>query len=313
MNKPPIAIKRMQMYATHKCQLECNFCPRSTDLEMPEVYMDLPTFKEYADKCIEGGITEFELSPLVGDPLLDHELADRILYLQDKPEVTLIFIFTNLLALKESFMDKVEDCTKFEFKLSIYGDTPELYKERTGINAFHVYVKKLQLLGRYLNRPTTRFTLSEIVIRFIGYDANDIKKLMPTNPLYKQLYSLIIFEHIKKGEIVGAGEDVNWVEDLIHVEETIHNDTPGPNKFGRVGACEYLIEDNGIWPNGDVGICTCWFDINKKMILGNINEMTIPELYGEESLFQKIKDEQDKGVWRSLCKSCSWGTKDGQV
>jgi MoaA/NifB/PqqE/SkfB family radical SAM enzyme len=309
----PLLINRMQFYTTSKCQLRCNFCPLSTDLEIPSVYMDMDQFTKYADLCLDAGITEYELSPIVGDPLLDRHLAERVKYLNDDPRTTLVFIFTNLLSLSTRFMDSVLYCEKFEFKLSIYGDTKEKYLERTGRDLFDKYCSKLDLLANYLRIVDCQFTLSEIVIRFLGYKSSDIKDLMPTNLLYRLLYGLVLFKSIPEYAIVGAGFDVNWVDDLIYVEETIQDDIPEPHKHGRTGVCEYAIVDNGIWPNGDIGICSCWFDINKKMILGNVNETSLQELYGEGSFFEQIIEEQGNNLYRSLCKSCTWSCSEGQT
>lgn len=311
---PPILIDRMQFYGTSACQLKCNFCPLSTDMELPKVHMTMDQFKTYADKAIAAGIHEFELSPIVGDPLLDKDLAEKVQYLSAKPETTLIFIFTNLIGLNTKFLDAVRDCPLFEIKISIYGDNEGDYNERTNRDLYRVFIKKFKLLARYLvSNP--EFTLSEIVVRFLGFTPKlqDIQERINDSDLYRVLYQLLIFEHIDIRNIVGEGEDVNWVEDLIHVEETIHNNLPGPNKFGRTEVCEYLLKDNGTWPNGDTGICSCWFDINKKMILGNVNDSSYEELYGPGSLFETIKEEQANGLFRSLCKSCSWSTNKGQA
>lgn len=305
------SIKRMQMYTTSKCQLRCDFCPRSVGTDLPGIYMDMEEFIKYAEKCLDDGITEFELSPLIGDPLLDQHLAERIKWLQARPEVTLIFIFTNLIGLSKDFLRSISFCDKFEFKLSIYGFDRETYKKRTNKDLYDKFCEKLQDLVDFTALNPVEYKISEVVIRVPGeYDVWDPK--LTKSKVMNQLYKGVITKVIEEGTIVGDGEDVSWVESLIHVEESIHDNKPEPNVHGRVGVCEYLLEDNGIWPGGDVGLCTCWFDVNKKMILGNINEKSIEEMYGKGSLFETIQEEQEKGLYRSLCKHCDWGTKPGQ-
>jgi len=249
---------------------------------------------------------------LIGDSLLDKHLAERVKYLQAKPEVTLIFIFTNLLALKREFLRELIGCDKFEFKLSVYGLSREEYKERTGKDLYDKYVEKLTLLADFLSLNPTGYKLSEVVMR-VTTDFDVWSPDFSGNGVAEQLYKMVICNVLDEGTIVGDGEDVSWVELLMHVTEDIRDNKPEPNIHGRKGVCQYLMEDNGIWPGGDVGICTCWFDSNKKMILGNLNESSIKELYGEGSLFETIKNEQEQGLYRSLCKSCDWGTKEGQL
>jgi len=280
-------IKRIQLYCTNKCQLNCEFCPKSV-MDIPDVYMNMDTFKKYVNICIEYGIHEFELSPLVGESLCDPDIFERIEYLNNIPQVTKIFFFTNMLLLSEEWrISKLMKYNKFRLHLSIYGDNKETFSMRTNSNAFE---DTIIALGNIIRMQPI---IDEIVLRYIPSIPDSRFKLL--------LYTLAhIYPHLN---LIENSFDVNWNTELINITDTL-NDPPIRRNDIKPQLCEYVLLDNGIWPDGNVGICSCWFDINKRMILGNINKQLLNEIFGDK--FNQIITEQKEGLYRSLCAKCSW-------
>ena len=290
-------ITEVTFYTTSKCQLDCVFCPQS-NLDIPTVNFGLKDFKKYAKMLVDSGITMFELSPIVGDTLLDVDLIERIKYL--KTLGVKCYFFTNLVALKQSFLDTLfnEDLIDTtEFVVSIYGNTEIEFKKRTGKDLFKIFEQNFIMLIDYFNE--NKVSIQNLNVRF----KFDINKPNFSNIIEKLLWKLYISKSV---DISLDPIDVNWNTELIYVKETINDNEPSKHKYCATGICENLIDDLGVWPNGDIGICSSWFDIHKRMILGNLNNNTLEELTNENSLFRKIEKEQHIGLYRSMCKSCNY-------
>lgn len=275
-------IKRIQLYTTSACQLNCEFCAKSKQ-NIPSIFMDMDDFIIFVDISIKAGITEFELSPLVGEAFLDKLIIERVEYLETIPEVTKIFFFTNCVDISEDNIKRLNACKKFGLHLSLYGDTHESFKKRTGKDMFE------NVLGSIMNIIRYKANVQEVVIR---YTPSKIEYL-PWKILFGTLQDCYPTLNFCENSF-----DINWNTKMIYVKDTLEAE---PIKCNG-GICEYLEKDIGIWPNGDVGICTCWFDINKRMILGNVYKTTLNELF--EKVY-KIKKEQDTGLYRSLCSVCN--------
>lgn len=290
-------INKIQFYITSNCQLRCEFCPRSIkSFKSPKILSSLDDFKRYADICINYGITEFELSPLVGEALFDDHIFERIEYLNAQGPVRKIFFFTNMLLFTPSILEESKEFEKFSFKLSLYGSNREQYKQRTGVDAFGKMMDSLFLVLKHKPR------VSEIDIRYLT--SRDIKQ----DDKYFVI-SKALFAYYKN--VVHAEEDVNWKDELVTVTTTLEDPPIDRSHELRAGThCPFIEMDLGIWPDGDLGICSCWFDINKKMIIGNLNTSDL------SSILEKVetyKEEQEKGFYRSLCSVCTYPLRLGSV
>jgi sulfatase maturation enzyme AslB (radical SAM superfamily) len=288
---------KIQFYSNSNCQFNCEFCVK-TDLPNDfKVNMDMSNFKKYADKCIDYGIKTFELTPIVGEPLLDKTLLQKIEYLS--PHSDYIMAFTNLIGLNDEMIKELDRFPNFYLYLSIYGNTLEIFEQRTGMNARHFkdFEQKYSHLAKHiLTRKTRGFNIGEINYRFkpnVSRKKNSNKIDTITN--YLEVTN-------KCSEVYVFDVDYNWKE-LYNVKETLEEKA---TKRNVKGVCRNLIQDIGIWDNGDLGICSGWFDINKKMILGNLNETSLKEIFKKDGIYHTIYKEQNKGLYRSLCEHCNY-------
>src|SRR5210317_2239188 len=133
---------KIQFYNNSLCQFNCEFCVKSDLPDDFKVKMELSKFKNYAEKCIDYGIKTFELTPIVGEPLLDKTLLEKIEYLS--PHADCIMCFTNLMGLTDDLIKELDRFPNFYLYLSIYGNTPAIFEERTGIDGryFKTFVER---------------------------------------------------------------------------------------------------------------------------------------------------------------------------
>jgi sulfatase maturation enzyme AslB (radical SAM superfamily) len=255
--------------------------------------MKMEDFKNYVNSCVEAGIVEFELSPLVGEALFDKDIFKRVEFLNSVDKVKTIFFFTNMLKLTPEILQLSKKFKKFGFKLSVYGSNQAQYKKRTGVDVFD---KMLESIKFILNEQPR---ILEIDLRY------DRLPAIEEDTRYRAL-TKVLFDRYPN--VAWASEDVNWTTSLMAVTTTLADPPVDRSHEVKKGhSCPFLELDIGVWPDGDVGICSCWFDINKKMILGNLNTDSAEVILKRVG---KYKEEQKSGLFRSLCSACTYPLRD---
>lgn len=278
----------IQLHIIGTCQLKCEYCAK----DIFNDYMDLETFKRVVDKCVAFGFKRFELTPTVGDLLLDPELEDKFVYLDSKP-IENIFFFTNLLNLNKDIIEILNRTKKLNIRISLYGDSPVTYKRYTNVDKFNTFIDNLYILSHNMRRGL----VGEFNIRYEGWSNKNLYKL--TNPLYRTLYGMILAGKITEDQIVDDSYNDNWNEvveqgyELDHVE---HRE--------RDGVCRFAVISNSVLPNGDITLCGC-IDTQRKMIIGNLFKQSLNEIYGYDSLYHRILHDQTTQMYRGMCIDCT--------
>lgn len=298
----------MSFYSSSVCNLTCNFCPRSAaDYVEPKVYMNMETFKRFVDMSVAYGITTMELTPMIGEALLDPHIVERIRYVQAIESVEKIIIFTNCTRVTDEFIEAIKDCTKVAFTVSLYGIDEKSFNERTDSTQFNAFYQSFyKLVTHVLNSVEDTFYIHQLSVRVPGVTSSRIIKLEDPTPTLLLAHMLYKAGLMPPENIFDVAFDINWKDGLLHVEETIEEDTYGENVHNSNGVCEFFLYDIGVWPNGDIGVCANWFDFNKKMILGNLNETTFEELFKAGGQYDELLQNQRNGEYKSLCKHCSY-------
>jgi len=280
-----IIVPRMQIYCNSNCQLNCNFCAKSFQ-KIPPVNLSMEKFYEIVDKLIDFGITQFELSPIVGESFLDPNILERVLYLSNHTSVKKIVIFTNLLN-----YDRIRDVLsypKVELNVSIYGVDRTSYTNRTGSDRYDVFIDNLFNLLNFVQKNN----IKDQIVLYIRCPYKKEKKYNLENK-FEVCYNIAKFSGIQIWE---ASEDTNW-------KKMLKSDSD-PYNPKQCGICKYAIEDNCVFPNGDITICG-WFDINKYSIIGNIFEQSLEEIYSTKSRYFKLLMEQNEKAYQGICKGCT--------
>lgn len=275
----------MQIYCNSSCQLNCNFCAKSFQ-SIPQVNLSLTKFYAIASILIDFGINQFELSPVVGESFLDPHILKRVSYLSSFDSVKKIVIFTNLL--NYNLVRDVLSYPKVELNVSIYGADRTSYIDRTGRNQHDLFVDNL---FKFLKFVLDNNIKDQIVLYLrCPYEK---KKEYNLEDKFEVCYNVVKFSGIQIWE---AEEDTNWKKML-----TSDSDPHNPE---RCGICKYAIEDNCVFPNGDISICG-WFDLNKQSIIGNIFKQSLEEIYSIKSRYFNLLMEQNEKIYQGICKGCT--------
>lgn len=267
--------KRIQLSIKCKCQFNCDFCTYTGQVDE----MSMEVFKDLVDRFYEFGVRDFELTPTTGEVFLDKLLLDKILYLNSL-SVNKIILFTNVYHVDEELLENIKGMSSVEINLSLYGGSRSQFKVRTGVDGFDQVVDNLK---KYITWQL--YTNNTVVVhrRFKG------------KRISRSLDLLLRVANENNIKIWDCSYDTSWLNMVkynLNVIESVNK-----------GVCRFALEDNGVYPNGDISLCG-WFDTNKDMLIGNVHEQSLYEIYGEGSVFDTMIKEQEIGVYKNLCGLC---------
>lgn len=278
---------RMQINFTSRCPLNCEFCAKSGKNFIPNVYMDMKEYKKVCNKLLDFGIKNFELSPTVGEAFSDNHILERVLYLAKDPRVEKILIFTNLI--NYEYVEEILISPKVELNVSIYGKNEFEYESRTGVPLFNVFVNNFERLIDYV------FVTKKSKQIYLYLRAEGIREAK--HNLSNQFYRSYFSAKLMKIVTWEASGDTNWKSMLNPKPGDIINPSRG-------GVCKYALEDNCVFPGGDISICG-WFDITKQSIIGNLYKESLEEIYSLKSRFFNTLLEQNENIYTGICRYCT--------
>lgn len=246
-------------------------------------------FKKIVDECAENSIKEIHPF-LMNEPLLDERIFERVDYLKRKNPDAVVEINTNASLLNKEKRRQLAKSDVDIINFDVQGANKNVYEKITQNLNFEQTVKNVKnfLEMKKANDPVIKLTA------LLGVLSKE------------ELDEMIEFwkgEGIKI-EIVGTQDRAgNLNEENIKFEEV---DTT-KDIFG----CEHdrHLKWFNILFNGDVILC-CQ-DWNREVILGNVKEKSIKEIWNSENykgvrskLSSKKKAEDD-----FLCKKCSYAVR----
>lgn len=257
------------------CQLKCTFCVRGHDVKYDNDQHDMDTFISSVRWAATAGVHRFDITPIVGESMLDPLFCDKVRHLEDNCGVDKFIVYTNLLALSDEILQVLSKLSKLRLVVSVYGYNEAQYNEVTqtdgNYNKFKTAVESLAKLGLdlvFANRAVQQ--PGEMLELIDSIDA-------------------VVEDPLDSGLIPST----NWcglVDEGVEVK--------------RQGVCSLLPNITGIYPSGDIVLCGC-HDINKQTVIGNIYEQTFDRVYGPRTLFSNIIKLQEQSYYMGSCKDCN--------
>ena len=265
------------------CQLQCKFCLHSREHGIPKERFSIEQFKEVVDMCVEDGFVDIDLTPNLGDFLLDPYYLQKLEYLENKPGVAGYGFVSNALNLEDEFLDFMRDAERFFFEMSVYGFDQEQYKETTGCDLFKKFVDNMARLIKYVIENPSFKSLLRYYIRCEIKDT-PFREMMQDS-IDKYGFKIELREIVNK----------NWAGQ-------IEKQTPDHNPVMK-GICGHALQDMGIFPDGMVTLCNCW-DSYKTINLGNIYKQRLKDIFAEDSIFGRLIKGQMFSKYEGICKDC---------
>ena len=269
---------------TNICNAKCSFCayPKAMNEKSLETgTMSMEIFKKSVDEYSSAGGKSIDFTPVVGDPLVDKFLFERIEYVVKNTDIKDIHLTTNgILLNKNDNYRKLIESGVTNIYISTQGTDSEQYKLVYGVDNYEQVLHGLTNLlffNKFKNYP------AKIIIRF----RNSQK---PSEILKSSDFKKYIKPHLCKNILVNFTVDFdNWGGAVKQ------KDMHGNMKLRKLPKkninfpCQSLFTLS-IRHDGRVRACGCRFIKNDTddLIIGNIKNNTIKQLSNNQELKDKI-------------------------
>lgn len=275
--KPALKPRIYQIETTSRCNLECPFCPRTTDLKANNVRdlnltMDLENFKMVLDKM--PWIKSIELFHF-GEPFMQKDF--HLFVAECKKRGIYTVVASNLLPATPKKIDLV-----FEAGLDfLVMDVDSLNEEKYASMRVKGSLKKLQPIVQYiLAHPNRPYTVAQTIM------IDGVKE-------YSEEEFLEWTGGLKADEVRYKFLDSFRGEVAIEKEKMEPNDV-----------CKEAFYGFTIHVNGNVVVCDRdWAGEN---IMGNIFTQTVDEIWTGEK-FNKFREQMLSDEKPDMCKNCPEG------
>jgi len=285
--------KMINIQIISKCNLHCSFCRGGMDkgviTELTRTQtMSTDNFISIVDRCVEGGIKVIDLTPAIGEIMLDNDLFSKLDYLEKNKNIDLFVLTTNLLKLTQSDIEKLSSYNKILFVVSVYGYDTGTYKASTNKDLFSSFITNLKLLYNTIAELNFKGKIEFTMRCGVVYN-----KDFPNQEMY---YTLKAFRHlgfvrINNNEI----KDINRANNLIGVTE---------KSKGRSGVCIHGPgSGGGITQNGNFLFCP-FNDITQKGVMGNIFTTSLKSILSGEKMTELIY-KQTNNIYDGICENCN--------
>lgn len=267
---------------TNICPANCTICPRDKYVQKLGV-MDFNLFRKVINTLANQSNVDTVDMGGFGEPYADKLLFERCEYIRQKLPTAKIFTSSNCYLMTP---DKYEDTVKYidALKISVYGVSKAVYERchRGSVTFEKTYDNILGLLA-LSKKPYT-----------IG-----LLTLTEDNECEKEAW--LKFWQPKLDEVY-IWKPHNFAGNMNF--RTI--DRTNQRSCGRPANGPLYVHIDGT-------VSMCCLDINKKLVIGNMNTDTIPEIFKSKA-YQRIKQAHRTGNFEGLlCNDCCQTNLDPSV
>lgn len=260
---------------TNLCNASCVMCSYPM-MKRKKGVMNEKLFRKIVIEAKELRIRRFTLSG-IGEPLIDLNFINRIVYIKSQIKNSKVSFFTNASLLNKEKANQLVKSGIDEIIISFNG-YKNSYEKVMGLN-FNRAVNNI----KYFLKIRPKNLHVHLSCMYVNENARDIKKI---NELWGKYVDLIA---IKMPENWAGGKKVQTPFSL-----------PYPSKKWP---CKGLFDSFNINWDGEVVICCR--DFNAQLVLGDINEQSIQEIWSGKK-FQEIRLKHLEGKINEIpiCRHC---------
>jgi len=274
---------------TNTCNANCQFCAYRYQ-KRTKRFMSNELFKDSIHHFVRSGGGELLITPVVGDPLVDEDLINKIKFAKKMKEIKYIYLFTNLIALNKFNISDFLLSGLDEINVSICIASREMYKRIFGVDKYNSVIKNLENLLIENQR--------------LGDKVKVVVHVKPEKP-YETTTSSPDYQHLSN----------LYGKELFHIDLEYDNWTgfitkdhiPRKNKLKKISnmsePCQELYNGAIVFTNGDVGLC--WRrDFEAKLVIGNINQNSLEDIWKGKKT-RTIRENWLKNNIPDICRNCS--------
>ena len=288
--------RNLYFEGTNVCNADCVFCPY-TRMQRPKMTMPMDLFKSVVDQYVQMGGRAVGFTPIVGDPMADKFLLDRIAYLDSLDEITNVGFYTNGIALKP---EKAERLTEFKnttinLSVSFGGYDRETFQKVMGVDRFHLVQEHVLHLLDVLEKK--------------GHDRLIVKlDFRCPDPNSGDSFGRRVHECIQKGLVKMDGLMGNFDTFGGHVTQE-HLDRAGLGLrmdygYTKFGPCEIPFTKPLVLADGRLNACA-ERDLETTLAIGDLKSERLADvLYGPRMQEFVMKFYNPKSLPK-VCQECS--------
>lgn len=291
-----IKVNRLFIDVTNICNARCIFCAYKNARHKKGV-MDFPIFRKAVDEFDAMGGGMISLTPIVGEPLIDPTLLEKIEYARNLKNIQRISFTTNGILLGDNELyKKVIDSGVDAINVTISGTNEDEYEQIFGVRSYQKAINGISLLMRY-NKETG--DKKEIVVNFRTKSGN-------LNDTYRSSdFNEYIRPYLSQNcRVTNFNSYDNWGGIIGE------NDLVGNMKMKRIPRiknvpCVRTFDFKILW-DGSVRVCNCRMRESEfdGLVVGNICNSTLKELVHSKEV-RAIRESFPKNKVLDECKDCS--------
>lgn len=276
---------------TNICNANCKFCGYRFQTRKKGV-MDDNIFRKAIDEYCAIGGGDINLTPTVGDTLIDKNLLNKIRYARSKRKISKIWFYTNLIAFANFDVEDFLLSGLSTLRISTCIKDAAAYYNVYHVNRYNEVLENIENLcerNKQLNYPV------------------DVKLYLRIPKPFEEAYEMGDYKRIAK---YFNHDDIYILDDLYdswsgRIKE---NDLPFGNKIYtntndmNSEPCYELFRRVNILYDGRVNNCVCR-DLNAELTIGNILTQSIVDIWRGNEL-NNLRKRWFKGEIPEVCKGC---------
>lgn len=269
---------------TNHCNLRCKMCPRNL-MKRETGFMEFATFKKVIEECKKYGAAVRLIR--FGEHLMHPQVFELIKYAKDNG--VLIHLTTNGLFLNGEKAEKLVDLELDSIIFSFQGATKEGYQDMRYNNKYDELVENIKQLIEIRKSKNKKKPWVHISSTMTNETEEEINQ-------FRKFWGSIV-------DSVGVGKTNFSRIDKGDYRKNIEEYLPKETITKKYRPCTEVYQKLSVNWNGDVTACCGDFD--NFLIVGNINESTLKEIWEGEKL-NMIRSTLDRMKMEDLplCRDC---------
>lgn len=285
--RPP---PELSIEGTNVCNARCVFCAYPS-MKRDHAVLPMVLFASAVDQYIAMGGDEVDLTPLVGDPLADPHLLQRLDGLAARPAIRRFHFYTNAILLTDEHVEKFLNYgERFGLYVSLGGLDRETYRRVMGVDGFDAVERALRALIEGKRRDGSRLELQ-------------VKLRAPEDNLQGQLWEYLR-EARREGLLAMDGiADYDTWGGRVDAQALKGAGLTARRPYARKGPCVRLLSSPGVLADGRVNACSSYRDMEATLVIGDLKTDSLQEIIRSPALVGLLK-RQERGDFPETCRSC---------
>ena len=284
----------LSIETTNACNARCVFCAYP-DMKRPKQIMSQEVFEDVVRQYVDMGGRAVNLTPIVGDPLIDPLFERRLEVLRGYPQIEEVVFFTNAIELDAAKAKTILGYGNWlRMTISIAGTDRESYADLMGVDKFNkVRANVVSFLRVSLSDRNSRH---HSVVFKTPHGSDALKK--DNSPFLHE-----INEYAEKGACQIFFHDTmdTWAGE-IPVERLESRGFTIRRPSHRSAPCALLYYMPTVLADGRVNACACR-DVEASLIIGDVGEDSLEDIWNGEPL-QEIRDAHWRKDFPDVCRAC---------